>query len=63
MYSASRFCHVIQFVEAACLKTEFSTVESDAEEERGKDERHGACDHDTCNAAGEATNAGLKLGL
>lgn len=49
-------------MEAACLGDEFSAVESDAEEGRGEDESHGACDYDAGDAAGEATDAGLKLG-
>lgn len=44
-------------VEAACLVDKFSTVESDAEEEVGKDKGHGAGDYNACNAAGEATDA------
>ena len=43
------------------LVREFGTVESDTEEESGKDKSHGASDYDACNAGGESTDAGLKL--
>ena len=62
IYSASRVRYGSQTVEAAYLEHELGTVESEAEEERGKDETHGARDYDACNAAGEATDAGFKLG-
>jgi len=38
-------------VETTCLPDEFSAVESDAEEERGENESHGACDYDAGDAA------------
>ena len=50
-------------MEASDLGHEFNTIESDIEEESGKDKAHGAHDNDAYDAGGEAMDAGLQLGF